>query len=265
MHPILFKIPLFGGLTIFTYGVLVATGFLAGIYVVTREARRVGEDPAKALDLLFWVIVAAIIGSRVYYVLTIEFDTILSDPLSFFKIWRGGLVFQGGVIGAFIVGFWWIRKHKLPLWKWIDMFTFGIPLGHAIGRLGCFMAGCCHGRPAPNGCWWAVTFPDNVSSFAPPGIPLYPTQLMESFGEFAIFAFLYFVLRKRKTFEGEIMSVYLFLYAILRFVVEMYRGGETRTFIFGWFSAAQLVSIIMVAFAAFIWINNRNRYRLEGR
>lgn len=263
MHPILFTIPLFGGLTIFTYGALVAFAFLAGIFYVTREAKRLGEDPAKALDLIFWIIVAAIIGSRAYYVLTSEPSTILSDPLTIFKVWRGGLVFQGGVIGAFIVSVYWLRKYKLPFWKYADIFAPAIPLGHFFGRLGCFMAGCCHGRPAPLGCWWAVTFPADPSSFAPPGIPIYPTQLIEAFGELLIFLFLFFF-RKQKRFDGQLLAIYMLTYPILRFIVEFYRGGETRTFIFGWLSAAQLVSIVMIAFGVFVWIRNSKKNRVEG-
>lgn len=261
MHPELFKLPIFNGVTIFTYGALVAFGFLMAIFYVSREAKRVGEDPGKALDLIFWLIVSALLGSRIYYVLTEHASDILSDPLTIFKIWQGGLVFQGGVIAAFAVGIYWIKKHRLPVWKYMDMFAPAIALGHFFGRIGCFMAGCCHGRPADSSHWFTVVFPVNSASFAPPGIPLYPTQLMEAFGELLIFTGL-FLFRKHKSFNGQLMAVYLFSYAILRFIVEFYRGGDTRNLVFGWFSAAQLISFIMVLFGAFIWIRNMNKERI---
>lgn len=260
MHPILFKIPWIN-LTIFTYGALVATAFLAGIIYVTRESRRLGENPAKALDLLFWVIVAAIIGSRVYYVLTTEFNEFLSDPLSIFKIWRGGLVFQGGVIGAFVVGPIWMIRHKMPVWKTLDIFAPAIPLGHFFGRLGCFMSGCCHGREAPAGSWYSIIFPNDPHSFAPGGVPLYPTQPMEAFGELVIFAFLFYF-RKHKRFDGQLLAIYMICYSILRFVVEYYRGIDTKSLVFDSFSAAQLVSVIMFVIGFAIWLVRRNRGKI---
>ncbi|OGQ48233.1 MAG: prolipoprotein diacylglyceryl transferase [Deltaproteobacteria bacterium RIFCSPLOWO2_02_FULL_47_10] len=263
MHPILFKIPIFGGLTIHTYGALVAFGFLMGIFFITREAKRLGEDPARALDLVFWIIIAALVGSRAYYILTEEFDALLSDPLTFFKIWRGGLVFQGGVIGAFIVGILLVRYHKLSMWRYMDLFAPAIPLGHFFGRLGCFMTGCCFGRPAPFESWYAVTFPVNIHSFAPQGIPLYPTQLMEAFGELLIFAGL-FIFRKHKRFEGQVMAIYLTAYAVLRLVVEYFRDDRNRVLVFDNFSAAQIVGIVMVSCATGIWLWNRKRNKVEN-
>lgn len=263
MHPVLFKIPIFGGLTIFTYGVLVAIAFLAGIFFVTYEARRVGEDPAKVLDLVFWIIVAAIIGSRAYYVLVTNPKLVTSDPLSLIKIWKGGLVFQGGVIGALIVGVYWVLRHKLPVWKYMDIFAPAIPLGHFFGRMGCFMSGCCYGRPAPFESWYSVVFPIDASSFAPQGIPLYPTQLMDGFGELIIFFGLFFF-RKHKKFDGQVMALYMFTYAVLRFVVELFRSEENRNIVFGWLSAAQIVSFAMIIFALWIWIRNRKKHKVEA-
>ncbi len=261
MHPVLFKIPLLGGLTIFTYGALVAFGFLMGIIYITRETRRVGEDTGKALDLLFWTIVAAIIGSRVYYVLVNEPGTIWGDPVSFFKIWKGGLVFQGGGIGAFIVGIWYIKKHKLPVWKYLDIFAPAVPLGHFFGRIGCFMSGCCHGRAASAASWWTVTFPADPSSFAPAGIPMFPTQLMEAFGELIIF-FALFLFRKHKTFNGQLMAIYMMTYPVLRFIVEFFRDSSNRVLIFDSFSVAQLVSVVMVVFGVWIWVRNSRKERI---
>lgn len=258
MHPILFKIPIFGGLPIHTYGALVAAAFLAGIFYSTREARRVGEDPAIILDLTFWLIIAAIIGSRVYYVLTAETDAFFNDPLTIFKIWRGGLVFQGGVIAAVIVGVWWVVRHKLPVWKYMDIYAPAIALGHFFGRIGCVMSGCCYGRPAPVGSWYALTFPADVGSFAPPLIGLYPTQLMEAAGELIIFLGL-FLFRKKKRFDGQLMAIYMIVYPLLRITVEFFRGGDTRKLIFDGISVAQVAGLAMIAFAVWIWMKRAHK------
>lgn len=262
MHPILFKIPIFGGLTIHTYGALVAVGFLAGIFYVTREGRRVGEDPAVILDLTFWLIIAAIIGSRVYYVLTAEPGTLLDDPLTLVKIWRGGLVFQGGVIAAVLVGIWWVIRHKLPVWIYMDIYAPAIALGHFFGRIGCTMSGCCYGRPALPGSWYAITFPPDIGSYAPPLIGLYPTQLMEAAGELIIFLGL-FLFRKKKRFDGQLMAIYMIVYPLLRITVEFFRDVGTRNFVFDGISVAQVAGVVMIVFAVWIWIYRGRRQEGE--
>ncbi|MBI2343038.1 MAG: prolipoprotein diacylglyceryl transferase [Deltaproteobacteria bacterium] len=259
MHPILFTIPLFGGLTIYTYGVLVATAFLVGMFWVDREARRVGENPARATDLVFYIIVAAIVGSRIVYVLVSEREQFFQDPLSFFRIWEGGLVFYGGFLGALLVALWYIQKHHLNFWRTADIFVPGVALGHAIGRVGCLMAGCCHGRPALHNAWWTLTFPPHEHGFAPPGVPLYPTQPLESIAELLIFAILV-VVGRRKRFEGEVFATYLFLYAIVRTALETVRGDAVRGFLFGGLlSTSQAISLLLGFAAIGIWVVRRRK------
>ena len=115
MYPVLFKIPLFGGITIYSYGVMVALAFIAGMIWVSRESRRLGQDPAKAVDLVFYVILSAIVGSRILEIIVSEWDRFLENPLMIFKIWEGGLVFYGGLIAAILVSIWYIRRHLMPL------------------------------------------------------------------------------------------------------------------------------------------------------
>lgn len=268
MHPILLKIPvhlnlpLVGSveyLTIYTYGVLVALAFLAGLVFVYFEAKRVGESPQEITNLVFYVIIAAIIGSRVVYVLVVEPASILKNPLVLIKVWEGGLVFYGGLIGAILVSLYYVWRHHLNYWKITDIFAPAIPLGHAFGRMGCFMAGCCHGRPSPDA-WWSLKFPSGVGSFAPPDIPLYPTQLIEAGFNLLVFVGL-FLFRKHKRFQGQVLAVYLIIYAILRSIIELYRGDAERGFVVDeTLSTSQFISIIMVVFAAGIWIVNRKKF-----
>lgn len=247
MYPVLFKIPIFGGITIYSYGVMVATAFVVGILWVSYESRRLGQDPARAMDLIFYIILAAIIGSRILHVAISERDLFLKNPLMIFQIWRGGLIFYGGLIASVVVAVWYMRRHHMPVLLTCDIFAPGIALGHVFGRIGCFLAGCCYGRVVDHKAWYAVVFPPHDQTFAPTGIPLYPTQLIEAGGELIIFGVL-FVMRRFKWFDGQIIATYFILYALLRSINEYFRGDVERGFIIEpWISTSQFVSIFIIA------------------
>jgi len=237
MHPDLFSI---GPITIHTYGVMVAIGFLLGVALALKQARKEGIPPERISDLSFYLLLAAIIGSRIFYIL-LNPEPYIKNPVAILKIWEGGLVFYGGLIFAVITGVIYIKRHNLSLWQIADIFAPSIAIGHAIGRLGCFFAGCCHGRPADLP--WAVTFTD-PHSLAPLGIALHPTQLYEAVGEFINFLILLF-LRKRQTFRGEVFWSYVVLYSILRFFVEFFRGDSARGMLTQELSVAQAISVVM--------------------
>ncbi|MDO8527477.1 MAG: prolipoprotein diacylglyceryl transferase [Deltaproteobacteria bacterium] len=262
MYPILFKIPLFGlfghdSFPVHSYGVLVAFGFIFGTLFIQRAAKREGVDPVKALDLIFYILIAAILGSRILYVWTAEREQFFQNPLILFKIWEGGLVFYGGFIASVLVGIWYVKKHQLSLWKVFDLFSPAVALGHAIGRLGCYFSGCCYGRPLLQETWYSIVFPPNPGSLAPPGIPLSPTQLIDSGGEFVIFLALAWLL-KHKKFDGQIFSLYLIGYAVLRFVNEMLRGDVERGFVFQTeISTSQFIAMILFAIGVALYIYKR--------
>ena len=222
MHPIFFRL---GPFTIHTYGVLVALAFLAGMLFAVREGKRKGIDPEKILDLCFYILVAAIVGSRILQV-AVEYRYYLEHPLEIVMIWKGGLVFYGGFIGAVFTAIWYMNRHSLPVWKVGDIMAPSIAIGQAIGRLGCFSAGCCYG--APTCVPWAVTFTD-PDSLAVLGVPVHPSQLYESFGAFLIFIGL-FLYRKRTQFDGQLFWLYALCYSVLRFSLEFLRGDTDRGF-----------------------------------
>ena len=259
MHPILLKIPLFGlfghdFIPIYSYGVMVAAGFLFGSWYVSAQAKKSGEDPAKALDLVFYILIASIFGSRLLYILTTDWELLFKNPLAIFKIWEGGLVFYGGFIASLLAAIWYFKKHRLPAWKYCDFFAPAVALGHALGRQGCFLAGCCYGKALLDKTWYSVVFPAGVDSLAPPGIPLYPTQLMESAGEFFIFLGLNSVL-KRKKFDGQVICLYMIIYAILRFSLEFVRGDFDRGFVFGTgLSTSQFIAAILFAMGTILYL-----------
>lgn len=237
MHPVLVR---FGPLTIHTYGVLVAAAFLLGLALAVKQAKKEGIPQERIVDIGFYVLVGAIVGSRLFFV-AVNAGHYLRHPLDIFKIWEGGLVFYGGLIFALPLAVWYIRRHHLDTWRITDIFAPSIAIGHAVGRLGCFAAGCCYGRLCELP--WAVTF-HNPETLATAGIPLHPTQLYESAGEFLNFLIL-ITLRKFQSFKGQLFWTYIFLYSALRFVVEFFRGDEARGYLFGGISVSQGISVIM--------------------
>jgi phosphatidylglycerol:prolipoprotein diacylglycerol transferase len=261
MFPVLFEIPLFGGIHIYSYGVLVASGFVLGILWTVHEAKIAQINPDLVLDLSFYIILSALIGSRILYIF-VDWDRYVAHPMDVLKIWEGGLVFYGGFIGATLTSLYYLRKHKMGFLKTADLFMPGLALGHAIGRLGCFAAGCCYGRHTDS--FLAVTFPYSSFSLAPPGLPIFPSQLFESAAELLIFLVLIFFRRKKK-FEGEIFLIYLVLYSVSRSILETFRGDSVRGFIIpGWLSTSQLISGCLIAIAAVIYFRLHRRQTITS-
>jgi phosphatidylglycerol:prolipoprotein diacylglycerol transferase len=239
MHPILFEI---GPLKIFTYGFLLAVGFLSAIYVAGREAQRQGIPKGQFNDLCFYIILAALVGSRALYVL-LEINTFAAHPWKIFALWEGGLVFHGGVILALLVAFYYIRRHGMPWRLTLDALAVGMPLGQFFGRLGCFMAGCCYGSPSDLP--WSVVFND-PATLCPLRESLHPAQLYEAFLALGVFGFLYWF-RTRKRFDGQVILIYFSLAGLVRFVVEFFRSpvDYRGPVLFGWMPMTQFVALCL--------------------
>ena len=270
MHPILFSI---GKFYIGTYGVMLALGLIAGTAVAMWKARKLDLPIDRLMDIIFFTILAGIAGGRITY-LIVYFDQFLETPMRLI-LSREGFVFLGGVIGAVLMALWLIRRYRLPTWQVADVLITGLPLGHAFGRIGCFLAGCCYGRPIPEGspfCGIGMCFPrESVSgSVTYPGqafhqhvldfgllpdaatsLPVWPTQLFESAGNFLIFLILLLIWRHRR-FRGQLFVSYLALYGVLRFVVEMFRGDPRGTV--GILSTSQTISLVMLVCAVVGWV-----------
>jgi phosphatidylglycerol---prolipoprotein diacylglyceryl transferase len=220
MYPELFRI---GDFPVNTYGVLLAASFLAALFVAGRLGARDGLQRERVYDLGLWMLLAGIIGSKVLlFFVDAEYR---ANPWQFFSLdfLRSGGVFYGGFLAAVAVGYLLVRRYNLPWWKTADAFAPGIALGQAIGRQGCFAAGCCWGRPTD--AWCGVEFTERAHELTgvPAGIHLHPTQLYESFTMLAVFALLLW-LHRRKTFDGQIILVYAIVYGVARFVIEFFRG-----------------------------------------
>ena len=247
MHPILFKI---GPLTIYTYGFFIALAFVTGILWACWEAKRLGEEAEKIMDLGFYLIIAAIIGSRLFFVL-LNMKEYLNHPLNIIKIWEGGLVFHGGLIASIVVGFYYLKKHHLNIWKYTDILAPALVLGQGIGRIGCLMAGCCYGRKTTLP--WGIVFKD-PNSLAVLDVPLHPTQIYTSIGALCIFGLLLW-LRKRKSYEGQVFWLYIVLYSIMRFIIDIFRGDQiygTRVYFFQALTLTQVLSIVFFLSALYM-------------
>lgn len=266
MFPELFKIP-YLNFSFNTYGFLLALAFIIGLYVMARLAGRDGLDKQKVYDLGLWVLAASLIGSKLLMVAT-EWDTYYRDnPGQIFTLdfFRSGGVFYGGFIGAVIASIVAMRIYKLPWWRTADAFAPGIVIGQAIGRLGCFSAGCCWGKPTTSFCGvhfsekgheitgvptmvehltdpvqrnvWA----DKLGSLIAP-LHLHPTQLYEAGATLLIFMALLWLSRRRK-FYGQIILSYALMYAVARFVIEFWRD-DPRGELFG-LSTSQFIAALL--------------------
>ena len=298
-------------LVLHTYGVAIALGFICAIWVGVREARRIGLDAARLLDLSFWLLISAMIGSRLVFMM-VEFDSYRDrcfDPAAagldapdcwaVLRFWEGGLVFYGGLIAAVVVGLYYLKKYNLDVWRYADVGAASIPLGQFFGRLGCLSAGCCHGKYVPSEHFLGIHWPADTAAykvvttnlalgadreiFLSEGfVTAHPTQLYESGATLMIFLFLMWF-RTRKRFSGQLLIIYIVAYALIRSVIEIFRGDKVRGFIFKWSSSAvseliglpadeplllstsQFISLLMVLGAVGLWIwRMRDAKRLPG-
>jgi phosphatidylglycerol:prolipoprotein diacylglycerol transferase len=257
MLPRLLTTPFF---TVHTFGLLLASAYMAAFGWLTREGRREGLDADDLASLGFWAIAGAIIGAKALLIVRDlpEYAAAQSEIFSLSVLVSAG-DFYGGFIGALIASAIFFRRHpQLPFWRAADLCGPAIALGQAIGRIGCFMAGDDYGRPAHLP--WAVTFTDPDAARiggAPLGIPLHPVQLYESIVCLVLFGVLV-RLGQRKRFDGEVILAYTLLYAIARFILEFFRGDADRGFMFGGLlSTSQFIAVILGPAATAMWLVRR--------
>ncbi len=258
MHPIAFNL---GPLSIHWYGVMVAAAFLAGLWTAGRRGPLAGIATEKIVDLGPWLIVGAIVGSRVLYVISYWQEAFAGKPFAeIFMVWKGGLVFYGGLIGAALTGIIYLRLKNLPLWTVADILAPSIPLGAFFGRIGCFLNGCCYGRACDLP--WAVSYPAN-NPLSPPTTPVHPTQIYDSLLNLCLYGFLAWLFRRRK-FDGQVFSVYLICYAVTRSFVEAFRGDYTEheRYLGGWATPAHLLSL-MVFIAGLVLLRVLPRFKAQ--
>jgi len=245
MFPELFHI---GNFPINTYGVFLALAFLCAILIAVRLGARDGLPKEKIYDLSLWMLLASLIGSKVLMFFTEP--EYRDHPLQLLSLdfLRSGGVFYGGLLGAIVTGYFLMKRYKLPWWKTADACAPGIAVGNFFGRLGCFSAGCCWGKPTTLP--WGVKFTElgHEITGVPIDVPLHPTQLYESFSMLIVFFFLLW-LHKHKRFSGQVILLYALIYAVIRFLIEFVRA-DPRGDVFGLtsltgLSTSQLISIVV--------------------
>jgi phosphatidylglycerol---prolipoprotein diacylglyceryl transferase len=273
VFPRLFTIPAFqllgrdlGPFTLHSYGLLLAVAFLTGLYVASRQARKAGLDPNRVADLGVYVLIAGLLGAKLLLVF-VDFRHYREHPEELLSIFQSGGVFYGGLLAAFPVAAWYVRRHNLPGWATADCLAPGVVIGQAIGRLGCFAAGCCFGKPTSVA--WGVTFKDAYANRyvgTPLDIALHPTQIYESLLTLLIF-FALLRVAERKRFHGQVTISYVVLYAIARFVVEFFRGDASRGSVLGGvLSTSQFIALLLLAVAVAItpYLMKRQRIAPAG-
>lgn len=258
MYPTLIRI---GPIAIRTYGVFLAVAFILGLYLLKIKARRISVSEQDVDKLFLWILISAIVGSRLFYVIS-EWGFYKTYPVNIFRVWEGGLHFFGGLTASIAaVIFFTLRHSSIPLWKFADAAIPSVALGFAIGKVGCFFAGCCHGLPCHLP--WAVTF-NNPESLAVQGVALHPSQVYEAVANFLVFLTLE-KLYKIKGRDGTLFWFGIFLLSFVRFHLEFFRWEKK---FFAGLTFYQLVSFVFVAlsllFLILLSLKKDEKKRVEG-
>lgn len=257
MYPDLFS---FGPFTVHTYGLFVAIGFLAGLLVTVKIGKAQGIRTQQVVDMGFVMILSGMAGSRLFYVI-MNLPYYLRHPMAALKVWEGGLVFSGGIMVVVATLLWYTKRHSLSIWQVGDLWAPGVALGQGIGRLGCFMAGCCYGRPTD--LKWGVVF-THPHALAPTHISLHPTQIYASISALFIFLVLY-VLHPRRRFEGQVFLWFLILHSTARLAIERFRGDDRGILLATNMSFTQFLTtfILLAAVITLIVFNSKQRKKTQ--
>ena len=230
------------GRPVYWYGVMVALAFLAGMTHWSRTARKLGRPPDTASDLTFWMMVGGLVGARIAYILA-NLDVYVANPVEILRFDHGGLVFYGGAIGGTVAVALLARRHREPFLALGDFTVPALSLGHALGRVGCFLNHCCYGSKTTG--WMGVTWY---------GEHRIPVQLIEAALNLALYGGLtWFLFRRPRT--GRVVAAYLLFYPVIRFLLEFIRGDE-RIVVLGPFNAAQVTSLILFATGLGLWFHS---------
>ncbi len=254
MHPVLLEL---GRFQIRSYGFMLAVSFLLGIWLAGRRAKKYGVDPQKILDLSVLIILAAVVGSRLLYVV-FHLDQ-YRNPLDMFALWQGGATFYGGFLLAMAASYWWVQRNGLSFLTIADIMAPSIGLGLVFTRVGCFLSGCCYGKPT-EGPLGVVFPPDGPAGAAAAAlaqqmgrdhVALHPTQVYSSLKGLTIFLVL-MLLQPKLTKRGSTFGLLLVLYGIGRFVIDFFRYYEDNARVLLGLSFNQVISVVLIAIGAYL-------------
>jgi len=252
MFPIILKL---GPLNIYSYGLMLFISFVVGIKIVEHRAKKFGVDPKKITDLALVVLIAVVVGSRLLYVI-FHWGEFKDDLIGIIAFWRGGLaglMFYGGLVGAILAGILYAKSQKMPLLKMLDAVAPAIVLGEFFTRIGCFLNGCCFGKPTDSAC--GIVFPQNSpAGYIFPNTKIHPTQLYSSLAGLSLFFFALW-LEKRKLKEGLLFFIVMALYSFYRLMIDFVRYYEdTGNF---WINQAISIGLIGVSVLMIFYVNRR--------
>lgn len=275
MYPTLIEI---GPVPIHAYGFMMATAFITGMFLLRRQASSEGINPDIIGDGAFWALILGLIGSRVGHIVMFPSHYSWTDPKGWIAIWQGGLVFQGALPVGIAFIYFWAKKHKIGFLFLLDFSVPVLVLGHGIGRVGCFLNGCCYGGPTES--FIGVRFPrfpadDTLSATGSPAfvdhfrrgliehdallsLPIHPTQLYSFVGLVLISGVLLYLRKNWRPFDGSILAAYLILYGLFRFLLEFIRADHNPTHL-GAFTDQQVISIALFLLGIFILVALRGR------
>ena len=257
-----------GPITIYWYGVFVSMGFILAYLVMHWKAKKTNFPQHKVSDLCFAAMLGGILGARLFYVL-LNYDDYLKNPAEIIRIDHGGLVFYGGLFGAGITGVWLVRKIGLNGWAVADLFALALPLGQAVGRIGCFINGCCFGKPSAS--WFAYRYPADssvwttqvhnhlIASDANECLPVLPVQLFQSGINLVIWGIL-LIIAPKVTRKGQLFSWYIILYSIGRFLNEFNRGDYVRYY---WgLTVSQVICLLLLPLGIYLYFRSKKQGNL---
>lgn len=269
MQQVLFRIPGLG-LPVFGYGLMLFLAFLGSMQLAGWRARREGLDRELVLDLALYLFVGGLIGARLFYVIQ-KWGTEVHTIGQAFRIWEGGIVLYGSVIGAAVAFFLYRWLRPFPLRPYLDCLAPAIALGVALGRIGCFLNGCCHGDlceipglgvtfPAGSSPWNQQLYDGLIGRDAARSLPVHATQLYSALDGFLLLALLsaYYPLRKR---DGEVMGLLMLTYPVSRYLIEYLRNDEAAIVLGMTISQAISALLLLGAFAYWGWLATRPKTR----
>jgi phosphatidylglycerol:prolipoprotein diacylglycerol transferase len=258
MHPELFRLP-YVNFPIYTYGALHALAFILGLWLAMRLGDADGLNRAHLFNVGIGAVLGGLVGARLLMIIT-EWNLHEDKRHLLFSLdlLRSGGVYLGGFLGGVAVALGLVRRYRLPWWRTADAFAPGVALGLGVGRLGCFSAGCCWGKPTS--AWWGVEFPEVAHRLVgtPTGVRVHPTQLYEAMAAFLLALFL-LALRARRAFPGQVILAYMFFYGALRLIIEFWRD-DWRGWV-GPLSTSQFLSIglMLVALVFYLRLSAERR------
>jgi len=263
---------LFGLTYLHTYGLFIGIGIVSAMYAATQMGKENHIKEKTINRLLIAITIAGVVGARLLFVIVENPSYFLENPMDILKIYTGGGVIYGSILGAIPVIIYYSRKHKIPVLKSFDIITTTLPLGLGIGRIGCFAAGCCYGKPITDSSgnmitdralapWFSVKFPEGINSLAPTTYYMYPSQLFDAGFNILIFAILFGFRKHLMKQEGRAFWLFLIMYGTFRSIAELYRGDTQRGFLIqGYLSTSQAISIPLILYALYMLFIHKKKH-----